>query len=481
MQTQLNRKQLPTKRRRIKRIFKWVLATVLVFTIGLAGAAWWQFNNVLDKVTGETVPEPGNNMEITKSYNHKPVSIVILGKDSRGNIGLLNTDVMIVAVLNPETKRATMMAIPRDTGVQVPGYKGWYKINSVYARGEEERIEAEQKGKTVVETGISLVKKTLEGAIGIPVQHYVTLDFEGFEQVVDKLGGIQVSVDKSMKYDDPADGTHIDLQPGEQVLNGEQALGFVRHRKDNRGPKYYSTDFDRGNRQQTVIKAVVDKMKSFSGYSNLFGVMEVAADHIHTDLSKDQIKGMILDFKSIGSENITSIKTGGYWDAVSTHTIIPKENVVKIQQSFRQEMELGSSRVSSTFRENPEKQVPVRKKNLGSPSAASKEQEEEALKIQLEEKKNEQVNLEKAQPVRPTEKLTQESRPPSVPINTKQKVAPLQESPPAATIPVVQQPNEAHPTGTSKNGEKPMDQPNALQPPMIVPNPPTKPSVTGDK
>ncbi|HJV44919.1 MAG TPA: LCP family protein [Bacillota bacterium] len=444
------------------RIWKWIILLFFFFGVGLAGAVWWKLDHVLDQVTVENEPEVlSNKNEITKNYNHEPISFVLLGKDSRGDLSLLNTDVIIVAVLNPLTQHVTMMSIPRDTGVQIPGYKGWYKINSVYARGEEQRRQEEKKGESIDETGIHLMKRTLESAIGIPIQHYITVDFEGFERVIDQLGGISIQVDKSMKYDDPADGTHINLHPGMQVLNGQQALGYVRHRKDNRGPKYFSSDFDRGNRQQVVIKAIVDQMKSFIGISRFFGIMDVTKDHIRTDLSKDQIRGLLMDFKSTGSENITSIPSGGYWDPVSTHTIIPRKNVMNIQQAFRKEMGLDPVQAVSTFREEPAKEIPVKK-------SKTTEQEEEALKVQFEEKKNEQMNLEKAQPTKSVEK--EPIKPKDIPKLPAQPTKPNQQSSP---ITPPKPSSEKQPTDTN-NDEKILNQPGNIQPPTINPKLPMK-------
>lgn len=106
----------------------------------------------------------------------------------------MNTDVMIVAVANPTTKKVTMVSIPRDTRVKIQGYRGYHKINAVYAKGEVERRQAERNGQVPTETGETLVKKTLSGVLGIPIEHYISIDFEGFRSVIDELGGVEVNV-----------------------------------------------------------------------------------------------------------------------------------------------------------------------------------------------------------------------------------------------------------------------------------------------
>ena len=389
-----------------------MVLSFFLFSALAAGTVWWKFEDMLGNIV-ETSPElTQKETEKPTIYNQESISIVLIGTDTREGLGMLNTDVIIVAALNPKTKHVTMMPIPRDTGVKIPGYNSYSKINSVYARGEVERRAAERNNKPVTETGPSLLKKTIEDAIGIPINYYVMTDFEGFEKVVDELGGVQVEVDKSMKYDDPTDGTHINLQAGPQVLNGKQALGFVRHRMDNRGSKYFSTDFDRGMRQQVVIKGVVDKMKSFTGLSSFFSVMDVAGDDIRTDLSKDQIKGLILDFKSIGSENIAGLETGGYWDSASSHTIIPKDKLEQIQLAFQQEMGVEGGTFQSSLRVESSKQqrqpVATQKAVVKKVEAAPKKLEEASG---IEERREEQDDKRKSEDKKSSNKIDDTATP----------------------------------------------------------------------
>ncbi|MCF6093010.1 LCP family protein [Microaerobacter geothermalis] len=344
MNTYNSDKRLRRKKRRFTNL-KWISMFLILLLIGAGGIIWWQVERFIGKITTEeaavVIDQP-----IEKEYtSEESISLLIIGKDTRPETGSLNTDVIMVAVLNPKNKQVTLVSLPRDTKVKVPGYKGYSKINGVYAKGELERREAEKAGKPVEQTGITLLKKTLERMLGIPIQHYVTVDFQGFMAVIDKLGGVKINVDKSMKYTDPTDGTRIDLEPGLQTLNGEQALGYVRHRLDNRGPNFYSSDFDRNRRQKEVVKAAVDKMKSFSGFASFFGVMDVAGDHIRTDLSKSQIKGIIMDFRSLDSSQIQSLETGGHWDSASAFTILSKEKLDNVRIILQREMNIDPTKV----------------------------------------------------------------------------------------------------------------------------------------
>ncbi|MCM3624090.1 LCP family protein [Brevibacillus borstelensis] len=328
----------PVRRRNLRKWLMFFTVFCLLLIGGVAGAIYLKIDNALDTVTS---PQDGYvspaSVNIDPTYhNDKPLSLVILGSDSRPETGSMNTDVMIVAVANPTTKKVTMVSLPRDTRVKIPGYRDYHKINSVFANGEAERRQAERKKQIPTEDGISLTKKTLTELLGIPIDHYVAVDFDGFKAVIDELGGVEVNVDRKLVYDDPTDNTHINLNPGVQVLNGEQALGYVRHRHDNRGTKYYSSDFDRNRRQQEVIAAVINKVGSLEGLTKIFSIMDVGAKHIHTDLSKEQIKGLAYDFKGLNSASVTTLDNGAYWQG--SYTFLPKENLNSIRAALQTEM-----------------------------------------------------------------------------------------------------------------------------------------------
>jgi len=350
-ETAAKRRASASRRRpsgRSRKIRKWLLffSILTLFLIGGAvGAVYWKVDSTLDAVT-QPQRQGGVSSSVGRAEykSNEPLSLVILGTDTRPETGSMNTDVMIVAVINPEDKRVSMVSLPRDTRVKIPGYSGYHKINSVYANGEAERRRAERNNEVPEEDGISLVKKTLGEILGIPINHYIALDFEGFKAVIDELGGIEVNVDRRLVYDDPTDGTHINLQPGLQVLNGEQALGYVRHRHDNRGLKYYSSDFDRNRRQQEVIRAVLDKAASLDGLTKVFAIMDVGAKHIRTDLSKEQIIGLAYDFKNFNSSMVTTLENGAYWQG--GYTYLDKEKLELIRSTLQAEMGLSGSAVA---------------------------------------------------------------------------------------------------------------------------------------
>ncbi|EST52782.1 regulatory protein [Brevibacillus panacihumi W25] len=348
MQTRNEKKPAPTtktrQKKRGKRGKKWylLLASCLFLCLLIVGVgfALSQMDKTLQVVTEDPYKLPEQPVVTVPYEEKKAISFVIVGVDTRKNIGMLNTDVLVVAVANPVTQKLTMVSLPRDTRVEIPGYPGYHKVNEVFALGENKRKEAELNKKPVTENGMTFLKKTLEHMLGIPIEHYVELDFEGFTAVIDNIGGVKVEVDRDLVYELPKAGVYRNLKKGTQVLNGEQALGFVRHRIDRRGEAYNSSDFDRNRRQQQVIRAVVDKVVSIDGISKLTTILDTMSKHIRTDLSPDQIKGLALDFASISSDKMVSLDNGAVWK--SPYSLWPQKNMRDVRETLKAEM-VGST------------------------------------------------------------------------------------------------------------------------------------------
>ncbi|HZG15882.1 MAG TPA: LCP family protein [Candidatus Bathyarchaeia archaeon] len=350
--TRRQKQKKPVRRKSRRRLFLLFGLCFLLLIGGAAGAFYWKVDDALKEISRPSnVPSGAAPLDPTY-HQDKPLSVVILGRDTRPETGTMLTDVMIVSVLNPKTKQVTMLSIPRDTRVKIPGYSGYHKVNSVFANGEAERRQAEANGRTPEEDGATLTKKTLQELVGIPIQHYVEVDFEGFKAIVDELGGVEVNVDRKLVYDDPTDDTHINLEPGQQLLNGTQALGYVRHRHDNRGTKYYSSDYDRNRRQQEVIRAMVSKVTSFEGITKIFKLIDVGAQHVKTDLSPEQIKGLATDFVKMDSSSITTLENGAYWNAGTSYTYLPKEKLEEIRATLQAQMELSPDMIAELNKES---------------------------------------------------------------------------------------------------------------------------------
>src|SRR5439155_21810551 len=126
----------------------------------------------------------------------------------------------------------------RDTAVQIPGRRYISKINAAHAFG-----------------GPELTAQTINDVFHIPIDAYVVINFDGFKKIVDAVGGIDLNVEKRLKYDDNWGHLHVNLFPGYQHLSGEKAMGYVRIRK-------LDSDFNRSKRQHAFLEAVRTKLKS---------------------------------------------------------------------------------------------------------------------------------------------------------------------------------------------------------------------------
>ena len=155
-------------------------------------------------------------------FSPKRQNILLLGVDSNGEGTDLwegtRSDTIMVVNIDPKSHTVKAITIPRDSKVYLPDNKGVQKINSAHAIG-----------------GVNLVKKTLKETFGIKIDHYIVIHDEAVEKIIDALGGVDVYVEKPMKYHDWAGHLHIDLNKGQTTLTGKQAIGYLRYRKDGLG------------------------------------------------------------------------------------------------------------------------------------------------------------------------------------------------------------------------------------------------------
>lgn len=204
---------------------------------------------------------------------HGKRNIMVLGVDRRsGDTG--RSDTLFVTMLDTSRNQAALLSVPRDTLVSIPGH-GWDKVNHAYAYG-----------------GHDLSRKTLENFLGIQINNYVLVDFQGFIKLVDAIGGVDIDVEKPMQYADPYDGENglvINLQPGRQHMDGTTAIQYVRYR-DEEG------DIGRVARQQKFMKAVFAKLRSTSLLTRAPEIARTLYQSIETDLSVTDLASLLVTF-----------------------------------------------------------------------------------------------------------------------------------------------------------------------------------------
>ena len=202
-------------------------------------------------------PEDAHKSEDDKSQEKEKLqamTVLILGLDARdGGIG--RTDTIMLVGYQPDNEYLNLLSIPRDTRVKIKGAYG--KVNAAYVYG-----------------GPELAVQTVNDFLEIEIDHYAVVDFQGFEHLVDLVGGIEVDVPVRMYY--PAEG--INLQPGRQVLNGHDALAYSRYRGTGGG------DLDRAERQQQVLALLTQKIMQVRNILKLPSILDVLEENVITDL-----------------------------------------------------------------------------------------------------------------------------------------------------------------------------------------------------
>ncbi|GAE95158.1 cell envelope-associated transcriptional attenuator LytR-CpsA-Psr [Gracilibacillus boraciitolerans JCM 21714] len=242
------------------------------------------------------------------------------------NEGGSRSDALILATLNKDDSSVKMLSIPRDTYVYVPERDMNTKINHAHAYG-----------------GVKATIETVEEFLDIPVDYYVSMNFNAFIDVVETLNGINVNVEKEIQEQNSKDEPNaIHLQPGDQLLNGEEALAYARTRKiDN--------DIERGKRQQEIMKAIADKATSVKSVLKYDDLIEAVGDNMKTNMTFDEIKGLT-SYLGNGKLNIeTNILEGedSYIDGVY-YFQANEQSVANIQTELKNHLDLSNPAAQTT-------------------------------------------------------------------------------------------------------------------------------------
>lgn len=246
------------------------------------------------------------------------INVLLLGVDRREQEEIPRSDTIIVVTIDPLTKDVSMLSIPRDLLVTIPGY-GENKINAAYALGANSPI-----------TGPGLVRATIEYNFGIPIHYYAEVDFDGFVRIVDTLGGVVVDVPAPIKDDEyPGEDynyTRIYFAPGLQRMDGKTALRYVRTRHDD-------NDFSRGYRQQQVLRALREQGLRLDLIRKAPQLVDSLGDTVRTDLSPTQVLALAKLGTEIPRDRIHSYTlldaTTSYWEPGQPFYLIPNWQAVQ--------------------------------------------------------------------------------------------------------------------------------------------------------
>lgn len=312
----------------MKRFLIFILIAILFGAVVFGMTSYNKYKNTLEKIASQD----GQN---DQEEDHKETGLIENRKLSDPFILLLfgisereafndpgHSDTVMLALVDPELKKVHLISIPRDSYVDIPGH-GKGRINFAYPRG-----------------GASLLMEILESWLDLDIYAYASINFQGFIDLVDLLGGIEVCVPRDMHYDDPFDGTSIHLEKGEhQLLNGTDTLGFVRFRKSNDG--IHDSDYQRIERQQIALSLLADKVSSIGTLTRINEIMDVLSVNVKTSLKAVELDSLIKSFVTFNIDNMhtTSIRGEGHLVNGAWYEIITEEEKGRIQRIIKDFME----------------------------------------------------------------------------------------------------------------------------------------------
>ncbi len=301
------------------RILRWTIVLALVVANVAVLYAIRKVDDVQDAIaeTFVTVPEMGQVLdEPPPPEDRDPVTILVLGSDSRenlpdellsdfGDFGGQRADVIMLMQLIPDAGRMRLLSIPRDLKVDIEGY-GSDKLNAAYAYG-----------------GAPLMVDTVRNITGLPIHHYLEVDFVGFAGLVDELGGVVIDFPHQAR--DLKSG--LSVEAGRQRLDGITALAYARSRsyqelRDGSWTSVAANDLGRTQRQQDLVLAIMNEARSPTAVLEVDRVISRLGGYVSVDpgfLGLDFVD-LGLTFRSLGTDDIDrmtlpteSVRENGIW------------------------------------------------------------------------------------------------------------------------------------------------------------------------
>ncbi|UZD73745.1 LCP family protein [Bacillus siamensis] len=327
------RKKKKSKRKIIFKRILLLLTLVLLVAAGFGGYKVYKTINAADNAYDAL--SRGDKSKLRDEVidmKKKPFSILFMGIENYATSGKGGrSDSLIVVTLDPRNKTMKMLSIPRDTRVTLAGDTTGKKtkINSAFAKGGADETVA-----------------TVEDLLDIPIDKYVTVDFNGFKDVIDEVGGVNVKV--PFDFDEMSDVSkkkRIYFKKGNMHLNGEQALAYARMRKqDKRG------DFGRNDRQKQILNALIDQMSKAGNIAKIDKIAETASNNVQTNIRITEGLALQQIYSGFTSKKIDTLTItgsdlylGGTATTRGTYYFQPDPaNLEKVRQTLQKHLDYPS-------------------------------------------------------------------------------------------------------------------------------------------
>jgi polyisoprenyl-teichoic acid--peptidoglycan teichoic acid transferase len=286
-------------------------ALVIVITLGgvLFSQSYLKANKVFKGTAGTAAALNANvKPELLKGEGRGRVNILLMGRGGGAHNAPDLTDTLMVASVDPVNGTTTLLSVPRDLWVNVPG-QGVMKLNAAWQTGVFKYLGKQINGTTddrAIQAGFKSIDATLHEVLGLEIDYHLLVDFKAFKQAIDTVGGVNVNVptdlvDPTMAWENNNDP--ILAHAGQQAMDGNKALIYARSRET-------SSDFARGERQRAILLALKSKVANVGTFSNpvkISGLLNAFGDNVQTDLSIKNAQRLYSILKKVDDTNIASI------------------------------------------------------------------------------------------------------------------------------------------------------------------------------
>ena len=277
---------------------KKVLLIILLLLLVAGGVFAYKVHKNGGGLTGILATAVGHDEDTKKNLEEFKCLVLGISTDEEG---ALLTDTIMVASYNPNTQKATLLSIPRDTytGTNPAKATAYQKINSIYSRKKDPQD----------------VLDAVNDITGLNLQYYVIVKTEGFIKLVDAIGGVTFNVPIDMDYDDTSQDLHIHLKAGEQELDGDKAEQLVRFRHNNDGTsypeEYGDNDLGRMRTQRDFIMAVIKQTAKVENIFKIGEILDVAQENVITNIDFNVAKDYIPYAVEFNTDNLLTATLPG--------------------------------------------------------------------------------------------------------------------------------------------------------------------------
>jgi polyisoprenyl-teichoic acid--peptidoglycan teichoic acid transferase len=288
---------------------------VVLLLVG-GGFAFSLYNSVQSTVNSEMHvgldrDKPDSRDAEVDMDNREPTSFLLMGVDAEESTSG-RTDTIMVVTVNPEDESMRMLSLPRDTRMELPG-RGEDKVNHAHAFG-----------------GADLALETVENFLDIPLDYFITVNMSGFQDMVDAVGGVTVENNFSFEQND-----HY-FQEGEVDLDGEEALAYVRMRKNDP-----DGDFGRNERQRQIVNAMVREGAQFSSITRVEDILDAVGGNVVTNLDFDKMRKLQSNYSDTLSDQQT-LDIDGHGETINGvwYYQVTDEERQRLRDEFRTHLNL---------------------------------------------------------------------------------------------------------------------------------------------